>query len=77
VDNGGVNQSDLIQITVNGDSVTLAAGAKVTDLIAELQLAEARLAIELNLDILPRARWADTVLQAADKLEIVHFVGGG
>jgi thiamine biosynthesis protein ThiS len=77
VDNGGVNQSDMIQITVNGDSVTLAAGAKVTDLIAALQLAEARLAIELNLDILPRARWADTTLQAADKLEIVHFVGGG
>lgn len=77
MDNGGVNQSDMIQITVNGDSVTLAAGAKVTDLIAALQLAEARLAIELNLDILPRARWADTTLQAADKLEIVHFVGGG
>lgn len=77
MDNGGVNQPDMIQITVNGEPVALAAGSRMTDLVAQLQLAEARLAIELNLDILPRARWGETTLQAADKVEIVHFVGGG
>jgi len=72
-----VNEQHVIQITVNGDAHRLAAGSKVTDLISELQLAEKRLAIELNLNILPRTKWAETALNAGDKLEIVHFVGGG
>jgi len=36
-----------------------------------------RVAIELNRDIVPRDRWPDTNLQEGDKLEVVHFVGGG
>jgi thiamine biosynthesis protein ThiS len=36
-----------------------------------------RVAVELNLDIVPRDRWADTQLNEGDRLEIVHFVGGG
>ncbi len=72
-----MNEQNVIQITVNGEAHQLAAGSKVTDLISELQLAEKRLAIELNLNILPSAKWAETALNAGDKLEIVHFVGGG
>mgnify|MGYP000983954094 CR=1 FL=1 len=53
------------------------ATINVSDLVAELQLTQGRLAIELNLDILPRTKWAETQLQNGDKLEIVHFVGGG
>ncbi|MGH9839980.1 MAG: sulfur carrier protein ThiS [Blastocatellia bacterium] len=66
-----------MQITVNGEAHRLATGSKVTDLVSKLQLAEKRLAIELNLNILPRAKWAETALNDGDKLEIVHFVGGG
>lgn len=66
-----------IQIKVNGEAYQLAAAARVTDLIAKLALPPERLAIELNLQILPRAKWSDTLLQEGDKLEIVHFVGGG
>ncbi len=36
-----------------------------------------RVAIELNRDIVPRDRWAETPLNDGDKLEMVHFVGGG
>lgn len=66
-----------IQIKVNGEDYQLAATAKVTDLITKLALPPERLAIELNLAILPRAKWNETILQEGDKLEIVHFVGGG
>lgn len=66
-----------IQIQVNGELQRIAANATVTALIAQLELAQERLAIELNMDILPRPRWPETVLCEGDKLEIVHFVGGG
>lgn len=66
-----------VLIHLNGEPYQITADAKVTELIAELQLTQGRLAIELNLDILPRAKWSETSLQAGDKLEIVHFVGGG
>jgi thiamine biosynthesis protein ThiS len=47
------------------------------DLVKQLELAPERLAIELNLSILPRAKWAETELKSGDRLELVHFVGGG
>ncbi|MFZ0899920.1 MAG: sulfur carrier protein ThiS [Candidatus Sulfotelmatobacter sp.] len=53
------------------DPFTLAA------LIESLNMKSDRVAVELNLDIAPRDRWPDTVLKDGDRLEIVHFVGGG
>ncbi len=70
-------QVPTIQIQVNGEPQQIAAGATVAALIAQLNLAQERLAIELNLDILPRPHWPETVLCEGDKLEVVHFVGGG
>jgi sulfur carrier protein len=46
-------------------------------LVEKLGMKADRVAIELNLDIAPRDRWFDTALKEGDKLEIVHFVGGG
>jgi thiamine biosynthesis protein ThiS len=66
-----------IEITVNGEPQRIPVESSVTDLIATLALAPERLAIELNREILPRRAWADTRLQSGDRLEIVHFVGGG
>ncbi len=77
MDNGGMNEPNTIEITVNGETHNLAQGASVADLINRLDLTPARLAIELNLSILPRAKWGETELKSGDKLEIVHFVGGG
>lgn len=55
----------------------LAAGANLEDLIVELGLKGDRVAIEHNGNIVPRAEWADARLTEGDRLEIVHFVGGG
>jgi len=72
-----VNGQNTIEIIVNGDAHQINPRARVTDLIKQLELVPERLAIELNLSILPRAKWAETELRPGDKLEIVHFVGGG
>ena len=52
-------------------SLTLAA------LVAKLGMKPDRVAVELNRDIVPRDRWAATLLKEGDRLEVVHFVGGG
>jgi thiamine biosynthesis protein ThiS len=72
-----VNESSTIKILVNGEPCLIADNFKVTELVSELKLPPERVAIELNLSILPRSKWAETELHAGDKLEIVQFVGGG
>ncbi|MGH9861696.1 MAG: sulfur carrier protein ThiS [Candidatus Acidiferrales bacterium] len=52
-------------------------GATVAALLGELQLPAERVAIERNRDILPRALWAATRVEAGDSYEIVQLVGGG
>jgi thiamine biosynthesis protein ThiS len=64
-------------ITVNGEDREVRDDLTLNELIAELELRSERVAIELNLDILPRQLWAQTQLHSGDRLEIVHFVGGG
>ncbi|HEY4765241.1 MAG TPA: sulfur carrier protein ThiS [Candidatus Sulfotelmatobacter sp.] len=69
-----------MKLQINGDerdfsdvpaSLTLAA------LVAILGMKPDRVAVELNRDIVPRDRWAATLLKEGDRLEVVHFVGGG
>ncbi len=55
----------------------MAGPAHLLDLVADLGLKGDRVAIEHNGNIVPRAEWANTGLQDGDRLEIVHFVGGG
>jgi thiamine biosynthesis protein ThiS len=69
-----------MQLVINGqprEFPELAAGAKISDLIAILGLKNDRVAIEQNGEIVSRASWTKTSLQPGDKFEIVHFVGGG
>lgn len=72
-----MNREDTIEITVNGEARRMSQGSRVTDLVKQLEVAPERLAIELNLSILPRSKWTETELNSGDRLEIVHFVGGG
>lgn len=65
------------KIQVNGASRRALAGSTVADLLAELGLSADKVAVELDLEILPRERWATTTLADGARLEIVHFVGGG
>ena len=64
-------------ISVNGETRPAVAGATVVDLLRALGLDGGRVAIERNLEILPRQKWPDTLVQPGDRYEIVQFVGGG
>jgi sulfur carrier protein len=64
-------------ITVNGERREVPEDLTVAALLEHLGMSANRVAIERNLDILPRARWQETRVQANDSFEIVQFVGGG
>jgi len=66
-----------MQIRLNGEKREVPEGLDVPGLLAHLGLNPARVAIERNLEILPRAQWASTNVSEGDRFEIVHFVGGG
>ncbi len=66
-----------MMVTVNGESREVPDGVTVAELIKHLGLKAERVAVERNREILPRSRWADTLVAAGDCYEIVHFVGGG
>jgi thiamine biosynthesis protein ThiS len=66
-----------ISIVVNGDNRDAKPGATVSDLLREMGLDSGRVAIERNLEILPRPKWSETRVQPGDRYEIVQFVGGG
>jgi len=67
-----------MKLIINGDDRTFAdAPSTLAILVDMLGMKSDRVAVELNLDIVPRDRWADTRLNEGDRLEIVHFVGGG
>jgi sulfur carrier protein len=69
-------------LRINGEERNFADPAPATDftlssLIESLEMKPDRVAVELNRDIVPRDRWQQTHLKDGDRLEIVHFVGGG
>ncbi len=68
-----------LTIVFNGEPMSLNSdrGSTVAQLVAELEFQPDRIAIERNGLILPRREWEDTLLGEGDRLELVHFVGGG
>jgi thiamine biosynthesis protein ThiS len=66
-----------MQITINGEAQEMATGSTLAGLIRQFRLDTKKLAVELNQAIVPRSLYEKTVLQAADAIEIVHFIGGG
>lgn len=67
----------FIPITLNGEARQLAAPATIAALLDELRLDRRKVAVERNLEIVPRSVWDATALAPGDRLEIVHFIGGG
>ena len=67
----------MTTITVNGAARPFDPGMSVADLVRDLALEGKRIAVELNGEIVPRSRYAETQLDAGDRLEIVGAVGGG
>lgn len=66
-----------MQIEVNGKAREIEDGRSVADLLAELELDDRLVVVELNREIVRSTERADVGLQPGDRVEIVHFVGGG
>ena len=64
-------------IELNGDERDVPASITLSELVKHLALAPERLAIELNRKVVRRSDWQQTTLAEGDRVEIVHFVGGG
>ena len=67
----------MIELTVNGETKSVNTGLSVAGLLEELQINGRKVAVERNLEIVPKSLYADTELESGDRLEIVAFVGGG
>lgn len=67
----------MLEIIVNGEKRVLDARLTLAELVQQLGLTPARIALELNREVVRRAAWQDIQIGDGDSLEIVHFVGGG
>jgi thiamine biosynthesis protein ThiS len=67
----------LIRVYINGESRELSGTPSLAELITQLDLPAARIAVELNREVVRRSDWSGTMLREDDRIEIVHFVGGG
>ena len=67
-----------MNLIVNGDEITgLPTGMSVMDLLVHLELPEKKIAVECNLEIVPKSTFAAHSLKDGDHIEIIHFIGGG
>ena len=69
--------ADAVMVTINDETRALPAASSVADLLTSLGLDRRKVAVERNAEIVPRAAYATTRLESGDRLEIVHFIGGG
>jgi len=67
----------VLEITLNGSPRSLETSISIATLVEELSMPERRLAVELNGIVVRKAEWPRTILNSGDRIEIVHFVGGG
>ena len=69
--------SETIEVTINGEPRLVPSRSTVAEVVRHLELPTERVAVELNQRVVRRAEWSETPISAGDRLEIVHFVGGG
>jgi len=67
----------MLRVYVNGEARDFPSPLSLAQLITELDLPPARIAVELNRTVVRRGDWCATELNEDDRIEIVHFVGGG
>jgi len=66
-----------LTVTINGETRQLNSSVNVAELLTGMGLDPAKIAVERNLEVVPRSQYQDTALTDGDRLEIVHFIGGG
>jgi thiamine biosynthesis protein ThiS len=66
-----------MRLTINGEAHDFDSLSTLSELLTQLGMKPDRVAVELNRELVPRSSWPTTQLSDGDKLEIVHFVGGG
>jgi len=66
-----------MQIIVNGEKRDVSDGLTAAQLVEDMEITGKRIAMEVNLEIVPRSNYVEHVFNAGDKVEIVHAVGGG
>lgn len=66
-----------LRVTINGEERQFEAALSVRALLAQLGLEPAKIAVERNLEIVPRSQYEDVTMADGDRLEIVQFIGGG
>ena len=69
--------SDRIELLINGESKSISAGQTISQLLNELDFDARRVAVEVNLDVVPREQHGQRQLEAGDRVEVVSLVGGG
>jgi sulfur carrier protein len=72
-----MKETEKIQVTVNGEPRTIAAGSSIVDMLQQLGVDGQRVAVELNRSIVRKGEWSATLVEAGSQIEIVEFVGGG
>ena len=72
-----MNNLNVAKIQLNGDSYEINHGTNLNELLDKLKLQKNKVAIEVNGEIVERTKYQNLILNKNDKVEIVHFIGGG
>ena len=72
-----MNNSNVAKIQLNGDTYEINHGTNLNELLDKLKLQKNKVAIEVNGEIVEKNKYPNLILNKNDKVEIVHFIGGG
>ena len=72
-----MNNLNVAKIQLNGDSYEINHGTNLTELLNKLKIQKNKVAIEVNGQIVEKTKYSNLILNKNDKVEIVHFIGGG
>tara|TARA_B110000438_G_scaffold268907_1_gene284844 strand:+ start:653 stop:871 length:219 start_codon:yes stop_codon:yes gene_type:complete len=72
-----MNNLNVAKIQLNGDSYEINSECNLNELLNKLKIQKNKVAIEVNGEIIEKNKYSDLILNSDDKVEIVHFIGGG
>ena len=72
-----MNNLNVAKIQLNGDPHEIIRGSNLTKLLNQLKIKKNKVAIEVNGEIIEKSKYSNLILGKEDKVEIVHFIGGG